>query len=187
MWLVETKIDGRPYWVRCSFFELRPTAIEWTADANKATKLPRSDAEDLAQRLCAIATEHVWIDLDAGASVEPRAGESSGDFDQDLARVDSLRDSSSADIQFLLTFIDNLWREYSRANSRASEPPSGVRIGDCVTWNCIKGVVQDRPSVTVRWQDTGLTDRIYVRELKTRNCDDCDRPPSTKTGSDGNG
>ena len=65
-------------------------------------------------------------------SNEPKTGQSSGDFDKDLARVNAIRNdlwlddhASNHDVEFLIGFIDNLWREYSRANEKlsASTPP----------------------------------------------------------------
>lgn len=62
----------------------------------------------------------------------PKTGQSSGDFDKDLARVNAIRNdlwlddhASNHDVEFLIGFIDNLWREYSRANEKlsASTPP----------------------------------------------------------------
>jgi hypothetical protein len=46
--------------------------------------------------------------------------EQSDDFDRDLARLESIRStvhtSTGGTVGFLLSFIDKLWREYSKAN-----------------------------------------------------------------------
>ena len=55
------------------------------------------------------------------------SAESTGDFDKDLSRLEGIRHAAawhSVDVKFLLGFIDNLWREYSK--QLAAQPPRAL-------------------------------------------------------------